>query len=79
MTALEDKVENALNETRMLILGAQVLLGFGFQSTFQPVYERLPSSVQEVKVVSLTLMLLAVGLSPSHCPRPTWRSVSTLA
>ncbi len=62
MTALEDKVENALNETRMLILGAQVLLGFEFQSTFQPVYEPLPSSVQEVKVVSLTLMLLAVGL-----------------
>ena len=62
MTALEDKVENALNETRMLILGAQVLLGFEFQSTFQPVYERLPTPVQEVKVVSLTLMLVAVGL-----------------
>jgi hypothetical protein len=62
VTALEDKVENALNETRMLILGAQVLLGFEFQSNFQPVYERLPSPVQEVKVVSLTLMLLAAGL-----------------
>src|SRR5258708_4779738 len=62
MTALEDQVENALNEMRMLILGAQVLLGFEFQSTFQPVYQRLPTPIQEVKVVSLTLMLLAVGL-----------------
>jgi Family of unknown function (DUF6328) len=62
VTALEDKVENALNETRMLILGAQVLLGFDFQSTFQPVFERLPTPVQELKVVSLLLMLLAVGL-----------------
>src|ERR1700682_3726908 len=46
----------------MLILGAQVLLGFEFQSTFQPGYARLPVPVQELKVVGLTLMLLAVGL-----------------
>jgi hypothetical protein len=62
VTALENRVENALNETRMLILGAQVLLGFEFQSTFQPGYERLAAPVQELKVVGLMLMLLAVGL-----------------
>jgi hypothetical protein len=62
VAALEDQVDNALNETRMLILGAQVLLGFEFQATFQPVYERLPAPVQELKVISLGLMLLAVGL-----------------
>ncbi len=62
MPALDDKVENALNETRMLILGAQVLLGFEFQSTFQPVYDRLPVPVQDLKVGGLALMLVAVGL-----------------
>jgi Family of unknown function (DUF6328) len=62
VTALENKVENALNETRMLILGAQVLLGFEFQSTFQPGYDRLPTPIQDLKVVGLMLMLLAVGL-----------------
>src|ERR1700716_3300697 len=46
----------------MLILGAQVLLGFELQSTFQPGYERLPTPVQELRLVGLTLMLLAVGL-----------------
>ena len=42
MTKLADQVENALNETRMLILGAQVLLGFQFQGAFQPGQEPSP-------------------------------------
>jgi hypothetical protein len=59
---LTDKVENALNETRMLILGAQVLLGFEFQAVFQPGYQRLSSAAQDVILVGLALMLVAVGL-----------------
>jgi hypothetical protein len=62
MTKLADKVENALNETRMLILGAQVLLGFQFQAVFMPGYERLPATSQAFKLVGLVLMLIAVGL-----------------
>jgi hypothetical protein len=62
VTALASRVENALNETRMLVLGAQVLLGFEFQSVFQPGYDRLPAPIQDLKVIGLALMLLAVGL-----------------
>ena len=59
---LANQVENVLNETRMLILGAQVLLGFQFQAVLQPGFERLPPALQDLKVVGLGLMLLAVGL-----------------
>jgi hypothetical protein len=62
VTKLANQVENALNETRMLILGAQVLLGFQFQAAFQPGFERLPPELQDLKLVGLGLMLLAVGL-----------------
>jgi hypothetical protein len=59
---LADKAENALNETRMLILGAQVLVGFNFRSTFEPGFDKLPADVQHLKLLSLALMLVAVGL-----------------
>jgi hypothetical protein len=62
VTKLTNQVENALNETRMLILGAQVLLGFQFQAVLQPGFERLPPELQDLKLVGLGLMLVAVGL-----------------
>jgi len=46
----------------MLILGAQVLLGFDFESGFQPGFDRLPAHAQELKLLGLGLMLIAVGL-----------------
>lgn len=67
MAKLADKAENALNETRMLILGAQVLIGFNFQSAFQPGFERLTADAQLLKLVGLVLMLLAVGLLIAPC------------
>ena len=62
MTSLSDKAENALNETRTLILGAQVLVGFSFQAGFQPGFTRLPLAAQELEILGLGLMLVAVGL-----------------
>jgi hypothetical protein len=62
MASLSSKAENALDETRMLILGAQVLIGFDFQSGFQPGFERLPAPAQELELVGLGLMLVALGL-----------------
>jgi len=62
VTKLANQVENALNETRMLILGAQVLLGFQFQAFLQPGFDRLPPELQGMKMVGLGLMLVAVGL-----------------
>lgn len=67
MAKIKDKVENALNESRMLVLGAQVLVGFQFRSVFEPGFDSLPLPGQLAKLVGLGLMLVAVGLiiSPS--------------
>src|SRR5687767_200148 len=67
MAKLKDNVENALDESRMLVLGAQVLVGFQFRSVFEPGFDSLPLPTQLLKLVGLGLMLVAVGLiiSPS--------------
>jgi Family of unknown function (DUF6328) len=62
VSKLADKSENALSETRMLILGSQVLIGFDFHAAFQPGFERLPLPSQDLKLFGLALMLLALGL-----------------
>ncbi len=62
MAKLKDKIQNALDEGRMLVLGAQVLLGFQFRSAFEPVFQRLPQSSQYLKLTGLVLMLIAIGL-----------------
>ncbi len=67
MAKIKDKVENALNESRMLVLGAQVLIGFQFRSIFEPGFDSLPLPSQWLKLVGLGLMLVVLGLiiSPS--------------
>jgi hypothetical protein len=62
MAQIKDKVQNALDETRILILGSQVLLGFQFRSTFETGFEKLPEHAQYLKFVGLGLMIIAVGL-----------------
>lgn len=62
MAKLNDKIENALSEGRMLVLGAQVLLGFQYRSVFEPAFPKLSETSQYLKLSSLCLMLIAVGL-----------------
>lgn len=62
MTTLREKIKFALDESRMLILGAQVLLGLDFRSAFEPSFERLPKSSQTIKLASLVILLLTIGL-----------------
>jgi hypothetical protein len=62
MAKLKDKIQNALDEGRMLVLGSQVLLGFQYRSVFEPGFEKLPLSSQYLKVSALGLMLIALGL-----------------
>jgi hypothetical protein len=65
---LAGKVKTALDETRTLILGAQILLGFQCQSAFQERFDSLGSANRNMSAMALLLMLLAVGLliTPSH-------------
>jgi hypothetical protein len=62
MAKLKDKIKTALSEGRMLILGAQVLLGFQYRSVFESGFEKLPHSSQYLKLCGLCLMLIAVAL-----------------
>jgi Family of unknown function (DUF6328) len=62
VAALTDKVQNALDEARMLMLGTQVLIGFDFRAAIEPGFEKLPPVGQYLKLVSLGLMLTTLGL-----------------
>jgi hypothetical protein len=62
MAALHDKIENALNEARILVLGGQVLIGSAYRSVFEPGFEKLSHSVQNVRLIALVLMLGGLGL-----------------
>ncbi len=62
MAVLKDKVTNALNETRILILGAQILLGFQFNAAFQPGMKHMADHARALDLVGMALMMLAVAL-----------------
>jgi hypothetical protein len=57
-----EKIKLALDETRTLVLGAQVLLGFQLQSAFQPRFDRLADTAKGLSVGNLLLMVIVVGL-----------------
>src|SRR3954468_8514796 len=60
--SLSKKVKVALDETRTLILGAQILLGFQLQGVFRPVFDRLPWHDRLLDIASLLFSSLTVGL-----------------
>lgn len=62
MTDLSEKVKTALQETRMLILGAQVLLGFEFRAALEKGFEQLPRTSQYLKMGSLGLLVVTLTL-----------------
>jgi hypothetical protein len=62
MAALGRKVKNALDEARILVLGAQVLLGFQYRGFMEPGYERLPSHARAFELAGLGLLLVSLGL-----------------
>jgi hypothetical protein len=73
------KVKTALGETRTLILGAQILLGFQYQGAFQEKFDTLPSISRQMSALALLLMLLTVGLliAPSAFHRISQKGEST--
>ena len=46
MTSLKHKVQHVLDESRLLIVGAQVLLGFQSRAAFEPGFEHLSHAAQ---------------------------------
>jgi hypothetical protein len=59
---LTKKVKIVLDETRVLILGAQILLGFQFRGVFSDGYEQLPTHMRYLDGLGLALMVCVVAL-----------------
>src|SRR5437879_9501674 len=59
---LSRKTQLALDETRMLILGAQILLGFQLRSAFGEGFERMPADARYLDGAGLGLMVVTVAL-----------------
>lgn len=59
--ALESKLKTAMDESRLLILGAQVLFGFQFQAAFQELFEEVGGTGRAVHCASLALLLITIG------------------
>jgi len=59
---LSQKVKTALDEARMLILGAQILLGFQLRGAFSDAYPDLPVHARHLDGLGLILMVCATAL-----------------
>jgi Family of unknown function (DUF6328) len=59
---LDKKLKTALDETRLLILGGQILLGFQFVGVFQERFKELGGTAHVLDVVALLLMVSTIAL-----------------
>jgi Family of unknown function (DUF6328) len=59
---LDEEIRHALTEIRMVLPGAQALLGFQFVTLLLEDFSRLPESLKQVHLLSLALMTIAVVL-----------------
>src|SRR5438067_11524357 len=59
---LSKSIETALAETRMLIIGAQILLGFELRSAFSEGFDQLPGHAKHIEALALILMTISVAL-----------------
>jgi hypothetical protein len=59
---LQEKLKTALDETRLLILGAQIVFGFHLNGVFQDAFDKLSSTAKATHAVAFVLMVLTIGL-----------------
>jgi hypothetical protein len=62
MLPIEARVKDLLDETRLVMLGAQLLLGLQYRAAFSVGFRRLPVSFQALDCAALLLTLTTVGL-----------------
>jgi hypothetical protein len=65
---LKDKLENALNEGRILMLGVQVVIGFDYRAVFEERFRELPRGLQQVKLASLACLIVSLALLVAPIP-----------
>ena len=61
-TELKDKIDQVLTEARVVLPGAQALLGFQFVTMLMDGFDKLPPSSKYVHLISLALMALSIIL-----------------
>jgi hypothetical protein len=61
-TPISDRVQAALDESRILVLGAEVLLGFEYRAAFEARFAALPGWSKAAKLGGLLAMLIAFCL-----------------
>ena len=61
-TPLKDRIKQVLTETRIVLPGAQALLGFQFVVFLSDSFEKLPRSLQYVHLASLLMIALSTVL-----------------
>jgi hypothetical protein len=59
---ISKKLKIALDETRMLVLGVQILIGFQFRSVFQDSFDALPAWSRYLDGLATLLMVCTLGL-----------------
>jgi hypothetical protein len=59
---ISKKLKIALDETRMLVLGVQILIGFQFRSVFQDAFDALPAWSRYLDGLATVLMVCTLGL-----------------
>jgi hypothetical protein len=78
--ALTEKVKTALDETRLLILGSQILFGFQLNGMFQDAFEQVSTVGRSLNACGFFLMASSVGLllAPSMQHRLVERGQDTV-
>src|SRR4051794_784836 len=61
-TELKDRIKIGLDESRMIVLVVQVLIGFECRAAFEPRFTDLPPAAQILKVVSFGLLIVALAM-----------------
>src|SRR5881394_596815 len=61
---LSKKIKTALDETRMLILGAQILLGFELRAAFSEGFDKLPVHARHLEALMLMVISVALMITP---------------
>jgi hypothetical protein len=59
---IESRLKTALDESRLLILGAQVLFGFQFEAVFQERFSDLSEASRAIHSAGLVLLLISMSL-----------------
>lgn len=68
MAEPEQKSQDALNESRILLLGVQVLLSFQYSCALEPAFDKLPYSSQNLELFALAFLMIAFGLFVAPAP-----------